>query len=101
MGERTDVENRLRRTDPFGEAGLLLATVDMHDLELLSGEPGRMQDDEASAIGHEIGLWRRNGVEGKRAVARPGDAGLVVKPLTRVPAHRPVLNGEASGSFLD
>ena len=101
MGERADVENWLRWTNPFGEAGLLLATVDMHDLEFLSGEPGGMQDHEASAIGHEIGLRCRNGVEGKRAVARSSDAGLVLKPLTGVRAHRPVFDGEASGLFRD
>ena len=69
MGERTDVENRLRWTDPFGEAGCFLAAVDMRDLEPLSGEPRRVQDDEASTIGHEVSLRRDYGVEAKDAVA--------------------------------
>ena len=81
MGERTDVENWLRWTDPFGEAGLLLAAVDMRYLELLSREAGGMQDHETRAIGYEIGLWRCNCVEGERAVTRSGDASLVLKPL--------------------
>ena len=101
MGERADVENRLRWTDPFGEAGLLLATVDMHDLEPLTGKPGGMQHHEASAIRHEIRLRRRNGLEHERAVVRPGDAGRVLKPLIGVRAHCPVLDSEASGFFLD
>ena len=86
MRERADVENRLRWTNAFWEAGLLLATVDMRDPEPLSGEPGRMEDHEASAIGHEIGLRRRNGVEDEHAIARPADAGFVFKPLIVVGA---------------
>jgi hypothetical protein len=100
MGERTDVENWLRWTDPFGEAGFLLAAVDMRYLEFLSREPGGMQDHETRAIGYEIGLWRRNCVEHERAVTRPSDASLVLKPLTGVPARRAILNGEAFGFFL-
>jgi len=73
----------------------------MQDLGPLSGEPGTMQDHKACAIGHEIGLLRRNGIEGKRAVVRPGDAGLVAKPLIGVRAHRPVRDSEAFGSFSD
>ncbi len=60
-----------------------------------------MQDHEASAIGHEIGLRRRNGLEGERAVTRPGDAGFVLKPLIGVLADRFILNGETSSVFLD
>ena len=101
MGERADIENWLRWTDPLGKAGLLLAAIDMRDLELLSGEPGRMQDHEASAIGDEIGPRRRNRLEGERAVTRPGDAGFVLKPLIGVPADRFVLDGETSSVFLD
>ena len=47
-----------------------------------------MQHDEAGAIGHEVGLRRRDGVEGKDAVARPGDARLVYKPLIARPRRR-------------
>ena len=59
----------LRRADPSGENGFCFAPVDVHDLELLPGEPGGVEDDEASTIGHEVGLRRRYGVEGKDAVA--------------------------------
>jgi hypothetical protein len=67
--ERADVEDWLRRADPSGENGFCFAPVDVHDLEPLSGEPSGVEDDEASAIGHEVGLRRRYGVEGKDAVA--------------------------------
>ncbi len=70
MGERTDIEDRLRGADMLGENGLRLATVDMSHLELLVGERGRVQDNEAGAIGHEVGLRRGDGGEDERAVAR-------------------------------
>ena len=101
MGERTDVEDWLRWTDPFGEARCLLAAIDMPDLEFLSSESSGMQDHKSRSIGHEIGLWRRNGLERERAIARPSDASLVLKPLIVVRAYRAVLNGEAFGAFLD
>ena len=101
MGQCADVENWLRWTNPFGEAGLLLAIVDMRDLKLLSGKPGGMQHHEASAICHEIRVRRRDGIEHEPAVVRPDDAGRVLKPLIGVRAHCPVLDGEASGFFLD
>ena len=101
MAERADIENWLRWTDPLGKASLLLAAIEMRDLEFLSGKPGRMQDHEASAIGHEIGLRRCNRVEGQGAVTRPGDARFVLKPLIGVLADRFVLDGEAFLFFLD
>ena len=42
MGERTDVEDRLRGADMLGEAGFRLATVDMRDLEIVACERGRV-----------------------------------------------------------
>src|SRR3984885_12017181 len=101
MGQCADVENWLRWTNPFGEAGLLLAIVDMRDLKRLSGKPGGMQHHEASAIRHEIRLRRSDCIEHEPAVVRPDDAGRVLKPLIGVRAHRPVLDGEAFGFFLD
>ena len=71
MGERANVEDRLRWADPIGEAGLRLATVDVQDLEPLPGEPGGVQDDEACAIGNEIGLRRCDGVEGEEPSLDP------------------------------
>src|SRR6185437_10831388 len=101
MGERTDLENRLRWTDPFGEAGLFHAAVDVHDLEPLASKPGGVQYHEAGATGDGIRLRRRKRLEGERAVARPHDADLILKPLTGVRAQRLVFHGEASGSFRD
>ena len=101
MRERSDVEDRLRRPDLFGEPGLFLTTVDVGDFELLAGEPGGMEDDEARAVGYEIGLRRGDRLEGERAVARSGYPRLVNQPLPRVSADGTIGDCEALGAFLD
>ena len=85
----------------FGKASLLLAPVDVGDLQLLAGEARRMQHDEASAVGHEVGLGRGDRGEDERAVARAGDARLVGEPLSGVRANRAIRDGETFGSLLN
>ncbi len=95
MGERANVEDRLRWADQVGEARLRLATVDVGNLERPPGEPSGMQDNEACAIGNEIGLRRGDGGEGERAVARSGYPGFIGEPLSGVRADGPVGDREA------
>ena len=101
MGERTDVEDRLRGADMFRESRLRFATVDMRHLKPLAGELSRVQDDEACAIGDEIGLWRRGRREQELAVARSFYPRFVDEPLFRIRADGAIADGEAPGALLD
>ena len=50
MGERADVENRLRWADPFGEASLLLATVDVQVVWEPAWTPDRLSESARAAL---------------------------------------------------
>ena len=101
MGERTDVEDRLRGADMFRESRLRFATVDMPHLKPLAGELSRVQDDEARAIGDEVCIWRGGRGEEERAVARSFDLRLVDEPLFRIRTNGAIADGEALGALLD
>src|SRR3984957_19011660 len=75
--------------------------VDMGNADLMSGETGRMQNNESGTIGHDIRFWRRDHDERERTVARSGYPSLIGEPLTGIGANGAIGHDEAFSCLFD